>query len=254
MNGKVCLELSRPRSGVSGRGKVSCRGHMRVLVIEDDTSVAELVRRALVAEGIAVDLARDAASGRTLALHTDPDAILLDLNLPDASGFDLLRELRENGKVVPVLMLTGRTAMEDVIGGFNAGADDYITKPFDVRELVARVRAVTRRASQSRLEPIAWRDLGVDRLRREATAVGEKLKLTPKEFGVLETLMLTPGEVVPRQVLLENVWGFEFDPGTNVVDVQITHLRAKLKAAGSTVRIINVRGTGFRLVDRNGSD
>lgn len=221
---------------------------MRVLIIEDDTAVAELVRRALAAEGIDAELARDFANGRNLALNSDPDAILLDLNLPDASGFELMRELRERGKVIPVLMLTGRSAMEDVISGFNAGADDYITKPFDVRELVARVRAVTRRAKQSRLEPIEWRDLAVDRLRREASARGEKLKLTPKEFGVLETLMLTPGDVVPRQVLLENVWGFEFDPGTNVVDVQITHLRAKLKVAGSGVRITNVRGTGFRLV------
>jgi len=227
---------------------------MHVLIIEDDTAVAELVRRALAAEGIGVVLAKDAATGRDLALNSDPDAILLDLNLPDASGFDLMRELREKGKVVPVLMLTGRSAMEDVISGFNAGADDYITKPFDVRELVARVRAVTRRASQARLDPLEWQGIAVDRLRREATLNGEKLKLTPKEFGVLETLMLTPGEVVPRLVLLENVWGFEFDPGTNVVDVQITHLRAKLKAAGSNVRIRNVRRTGFLLVAPAESD
>ena len=218
---------------------------MRVLLIEDDGPVADTMRRGLATEGHQADLAPDARSARNLAAEHTYDAIFLDLNLPDASGFDLIGDLRRSNPKVPVLMVTGRTSKEDVVHGFEVGADDYITKPFDVRELLARLRAVTRRSTNQ--EHLEFEDIELDRLRREVYCGSTKLKLTPKEFGVLERLMLDAGAVVSRRLLLEEVWGVDHDPGTNVVDVQITHIRSKLRQAGSQVRIGNVRGTGFRL-------
>ncbi len=226
---------------------------MRILLIEDDAAVAETVRRSLATEGHVADLAPDGRTARACAADHVYDAILLDLNLPDASGFDLIGELRKTNPATPVVMLTGRTSKEDVVHGFEVGADDYITKPFDVRELLARLRAVTRRAANPR-EHVNFEDLELDRLRREVRANGVQLRLTPKEFGVLERLLLEEGEVASRRVLLEDVWGYEQDPGTNVVDVQITHLRTKLRQARSRVRISNVRGTGFRLERINDDD
>lgn len=221
---------------------------MRVLLIEDDTGVADIVRRGLATQGHSTDVAPDARNARSLAAQHDYDAVLLDLNLPDGSGYDLIGEIRNSKPMLPVLMLTGRTSKEDVVHGFEVGADDYITKPFDVRELIARLNAVTRRvAAGGSRDQLAFEDLELDRLKREARSGTSKLRLTPKEFGVLERLLLQDGEVVSRRTLLEEVWGFEHDPGTNVVDVQITHLRTKLRQAGSSVRIANVRGTGFRL-------
>lgn len=219
---------------------------MRILLIEDDGVVADTMRRGLATEGHQADHAPDARSARTLAGENLYDAILLDLNLPDGSGFDLIGDLRRANPNVPVLMVSGRTSKEDVVHGFEVGADDYITKPFDVRELLARLKAVTRRTTSPK-EQLAFEDVELDRLRREVRAGNTKLKLTPKEFGVLERLMLEEGGVVSRRILLEEVWGFDHDPGTNVVDVQITHLRSKLRQAGSPVRIGNVRGTGFKL-------
>src|SRR5687768_13531142 len=198
---------------------------MRVLLIEDDGAVADTMRRGLATEGHEADLALDAKSARNLASENTYDAIFLDLNLPDASGYDLIGDLRRNNPKVPVLMVSGRTSKEDVVHGFEVGADDYITKPFDVRELLARLHAVTRRSSSH--EQLDFEDIELDRLRREVYCGATKLKLTPKEFGVLERLMLEAGAVVSRRVLLEEVWDFDRDPGTNVVDVQITHIRTK---------------------------
>jgi DNA-binding response OmpR family regulator len=220
---------------------------MRILLIEDDNAVAETVRRSLAREGHETDLAPDARTARSHATQHPYEAILLDLNLPDASGYDLIVELRQALPKIPVLMLTGRTSKEDIVHGFEVGADDYITKPFDVRELLARLRAVTRRAASNPNEHMTFEDLELDRLKREVRARGTRLRLTPKEFGVLERLLLENGGVASRKLLLEEVWGYDYDPGTNVVDVQITHLRTKLRQASSSVRIANVRGTGFRL-------
>jgi DNA-binding response OmpR family regulator len=219
---------------------------MRILLVEDDAAVADTVRRSLATEGHSADLAPDGQSARYHASANAYDAILLDLNLPDASGFDLIGDLRRSHPTVPVVMLTGRSSKEDVVRGFEVGADDYITKPFDVRELLARLRAVIRRAANPR-QRVSFEDVELDRLRREVRANGERLRLTPKEFGVLERLLLEEGEIATRRILLEDVWGCDQDPGTNVVDVQITHLRTKLREARSCVRIINVRGAGFRL-------
>ena len=226
---------------------------MRILLVEDDAAVAETVRRSLATAGHAADLAPDAQTARSYSVDNAYDAILLDLNLPDASGFDLIGEFRQTNPKVPVIMLTGRTSKEDVVHGFEVGADDYITKPFDVPELLARLRAVTRRAANPR-ERVSFEDVELDRLRREARAGGVRMRLTPKEFGVLERLLLEEGEVASRRALLEDVWGYDVDPGTNVVDVQITHLRSKLRQAGAGVRIINVRGTGFRLERKTGDE
>jgi DNA-binding response OmpR family regulator len=219
---------------------------MRILLVEDDAAVAETVRRSLATEGHIADRAPDGLTARALASHHAYDAILLDVNLPDASGYDLISDLRRGNPAMPVVMLTGRSSKDDIVHGFEVGADDYVTKPFDVRELLARLRAVIRRAANPR-ERVSYEDIDLDRLRREIRANGERLRLTPKEFGVLERLLLEEGAVASRRVLVEDVWGTEHDPGTNVVDVQVTHLRRKLRQVGSRVRIANVRGTGFRL-------
>ena len=249
------LRLRRPVASNTSSDSVNFdvyESPMRILLVEDDNAVAETVRRSLAREGHEADLAPDAETARSCARGQQYDAILLDLNLPDASGFDLIGELRNANPTIPVLMLTGRTSKEDVVHGFEVGADDYITKPFDVRELVARLRAVTRRAASNPKEHINFEDLDLDRLKREVRARGTRLRLTPKEFGVIERLLLEAGGVASRKLLLEEVWGYDYDPGTNVVDVQITHLRTKLRQANSGVRIANVRGTGFRL-ERNDS-
>jgi two-component system, OmpR family, response regulator len=219
---------------------------MRILLVEDDDSVAETVRRGLASEGHIADLAPDGRTARAYMLGQSYDAILLDLNLPDASGLELIGELRQASPTVPVIMLTGLSTKDDIVRGFEVGADDYITKPFDLRELNARLNAVTRRFVSPR-ERVSFEDLALDRLRREVHANGSLLHLTPKQFGVLERLMLEEGDLTTRRVLLEDVWGYEQDPATNVIDVQITHLRSKLRDAGSRVRISNVRGVGFRL-------
>jgi two-component system OmpR family response regulator len=219
---------------------------MRILVVEDDASVAETVRRSLASEGHDAVLAPDARTARTCMVDPSYDAILLDLNLPDASGLELIGELRQANPTVPVIMLTGLSSKDDVVRGFEVGADDYITKPFDFRELLARLVAVTRRTVHPR-DRVSFEDVALDRLRREVHANGELLHLTPKQFGVLERLLLEDGDLTTRRVLLEDVWGYEQDPATNVIDVQITHLRTKLRDAGSRVRIMNVRGVGFRL-------
>ena len=218
---------------------------MRILLVEDDAAVAETVRRSLATEGHIADRAPDGLTARALATTHAYDAVLLDVNLPDASGYDLIRDLRRGNPAVPVVMLTGRSSKDDIVHGLEVGADDYVTKPFDVRELLARLRAVTRRAHPR--ERVSYEDIDLDRLRREIRANGERLRLTPKEFGVLERLLLEEGDVASRRILVEDVWGTEHDPGTNVVDVQVTHLRRKLRQVGSRVRIANVRGTGFRL-------
>jgi len=220
---------------------------MKLLIVEDDRMLSELVRRALVEEGHTVDVAADGEQAEALAFINDYDAIVLDLVLPGKSGLQLLQQLRRGGRVTPTLILTGRRDKQDIVRGLDLGADDYLTKPFDLDELKARVRALLRRGGQRADDRVALAGIVLDRRRRQATVDGQMLRMTPKEFSLLERLMLNADEVVTRTELLEKVWEFQFDPGSNLVDVHVARLRAKLREANARVRLDTVRGIGFTL-------
>jgi len=220
---------------------------MRILVVEDDRKVAGFIEQGLKEEGHAVDVAPDGDEATMLAHVYDYDVILLDIVLPRKNGFQIAAELRREGRTTPILMLTSRDATEDVVRGLDAGADDYLAKPFRFDELLARVRALHRRGGAARLDVLRHGQLTLDRLRHLAAWDGRPLDLTPKEFQLLEYFLLHPEEVVRRTTLLEKVWDMHFDPESNVVDVHVGNLRRKLeRAAGGTV-IATVRGVGFTL-------
>ena len=220
---------------------------MRILVVEDDRKVAGFIEQGLKEEGHAVDVAPDGDEATMLAHVYDYDVILLDIVLPRKNGFQIAAELRREGRTTPILMLTSRDATEDVVRGLDAGADDYLAKPFRFDELLARVRALHRRGGAARLDVLRHGQLTLDRLRHVAAWDGHPLDLTPKEFQLLEYFLLHPEEVVRRTTLLEKVWDMHFDPESNVVDVHVGNLRRKLeRAAGGTV-IATVRGVGFTL-------
>jgi len=223
---------------------------MKLLVVEDDRMLSALVRRALVEEGHTVDVASDGEQGETLAFVNDYDAVVLDLLLPGKSGLQLLQQMRREGRLTPTLILTGRGEKQDVVRGLDLGADDYLTKPFDLDELKARVRALLRRGSSRGSEHLTLAGVVLDRRRRQATIDGCGLRMTPKEFALLEHLMINTDEVVTRSELLEKVWDLHFDPGSNVVDVHVARLRAKLREANAGVRLDTVRGIGFMLGTR----
>ena len=220
---------------------------MKLLVVEDDRMLSELIRRALVEEGYAVDVALDGRQAEALAFVYDYDGIVLDVVLPHKSGLELVQQLRREGKLMPILMLTGRRGTPDVVRGLDMGADDYLTKPFDFDELKARVRALVRRGGAMRPDRIAVGGLALDRLRRQATVGDQQLRMTPKEFALLEYLALHAESVVTRTELLEKVWDLHFDPGSNVVDVHVARLRSKLREARAALRLDTVRGIGFVL-------
>jgi len=223
---------------------------MRILVVEDDRKVAGFIEMGLREEGYAVDLARDGDEAIVLAHVNDYDAILLDLMLPKKNGLQVAAELRREGRTTPILMLTARDATEDVVRGLDAGADDYLTKPFKFDELLARLRALVRRGGATRVERLSAGPLELDRLKHQAYVGGKSLDLTPREFQLLEHFMMHKEDVVRRTELLEKVWDMHFDPESNVVDVHVGNLRRKLREAGYDGLIKTVRGVGFRL---NGS-
>ncbi len=223
---------------------------MRILVVEDDRKVAGFIEMGLREEGYAVDLARDGDEAIVLAHVNDYDAILLDLMLPKKNGLQVAAELRREGRTTPILMLTARDATEDVVRGLDAGADDYLAKPFKFDELLARLRALVRRGGATRVERLTAGPLELDRLKHQAYAGGKALDLTPREFQLLEHFMMHKDDVVRRTELLEKVWDMHFDPESNVVDVHVGNLRRKLREAGFEDLIKTVRGVGFRL---NGS-
>jgi len=212
--------------------------------------LTELIRRALTEDGFAVDVASDGEQAEALAFVNDYDGIILDLVLPRKSGLQLLQQMRRESRATPTLILTGRRAKQDIVRGLDVGADDYLTKPFDLDELKARVRALVRRARGLRNEQVALGGVVMDGRRRQATIDGVQLRMTPKEFALLEHLMMKADEVVSRSELLEKVWDFHFDPGSNVVDVHVGRLRAKLKEANARVCLETVRGIGFMLTSR----
>ena len=226
--------------------EATCRSPMKLLVVEDDRMLSELIRRALIEDGFAVDVASDGEQAEAVAFVNDYDGIVLDLVLPGKSGLQLLQQLRREGRLTPTLILTGRREKQDVVRGLDIGADDYLTKPFDLDELKARVRALVRRGgADRRSEQLAIGGVLLDRRTRLALIDGHHLRMTPKEFALLEYLMMKADEVVTRTELLEKVWDFHFDPGSNVVDVHVARLRAKLRIANAGVSLDTVRGVGF---------
>lgn len=220
---------------------------MKILVVEDDRKVAGFIEQGLKEEGHVVDVAPDGDEATMLAHVYDYDVILLDVVLPKKNGFQIATELRREGRTTPILMLTSRDASEDVVRGLDAGADDYLAKPFQFEELLARIRALHRRGGSARVENLKVGTVEVDRLRHEATLNGKRLNLTPKEFQLLEYFMLHPDEVVRRTTLLEKVWDMHFDPESNVVDVHVGNLRRKLMQAAGEPLLVTVRGVGFSL-------
>jgi len=224
---------------------------MKILLVEDDRKVAGFIEQGLREEGYIVDVARDGDEATTMAHVNDYDAILLDVMLPKKNGFQIAAELRREGRTAPILMLTSRDATEDVVRGLDAGADDYLAKPFQFDELVARIRALLRRGGAERLEELRYGPIALDRLRHLVVVNDQRLDLTPKEFQLLEYFLLRPEEVVRRTTLLEKVWDMHFDPESNVVDVHIGNLRRKLIHAAGEPLVTTVRGVGFTL--RSGS-
>lgn len=220
---------------------------MKILVVEDDRKVAGFVEQGLKEEGYVVDLARDGEEATMLAHVNDYDAVLLDVVLPKKNGFQIAAELRREGRNTPILMLTSRDAPEDVVRGLDAGADDYLSKPFRFDELLARIRALHRRGGAERLDVLRYGAVTLDRLRHVATVDGRPLDLTPKEFQLLEFFLLHAEEVVRRTTLLEKVWDMHFDPESNVVDVHVGNLRRKLRQAAGEALLETVRGVGFSL-------
>jgi two-component system OmpR family response regulator len=220
---------------------------MRILVVEDDPKTARFLRQGLQEEGHAVDLAADGDEGAFLG-HLNPyDLIVLDVQLPRRNGLQLSIELRREGIETPILMLTARDSTPDVIRGLNAGADDYLTKPFDFDELLARVHALTRRHSSAGVgSQLHFDDLAMDRLKRQVRRGAQRIDLSPREFRLLEYFMLHPEVVITRVQLLEKVWDMTFDPETNVVDAHISNLRRKLEEFGDRL-IQTVRGAGYAL-------
>ncbi len=220
---------------------------MRILVVEDDPKLSAVLRQGLKEQGFATDTARDATLGLELARSTEYDAIVLDVMLPGRSGFDLLRDLRGRGSHVPVLVLSARSAVEDRIRGLDLGADDYLPKPFDFHELLARIRAITRRPLVEPQTLLRVADLELDPARREVRRAGGKIELTAKEFALLEYLMRKKGVVVTRSMILDHVWDTDYDGGSNLVEVYVNYLRRKLDQDFDPKLIHTVRGAGYVL-------
>jgi two-component system, OmpR family, response regulator len=220
---------------------------MRILIVEDEVKMARLISRALGEEGMAADIAERGEDALAMAGSTDYDAILLDLGLPGIDGFETCRRLRSDGVRAPVLVLTARDAVQDRVAGLDSGADDYVTKPFAIVELLARIRALTRRGPIERPTVLEAGDLRLDPAARQAWRGEAEIALSAREFGLLEALMRRPGEIVSREQLLEQVWGDDGGTQSNVVDVYVYYLREKVDRPFGAGSIETVRGGGYRL-------
>ena len=220
---------------------------MRILLVEDDRKVASFIQKGLAEEGYAVDLATDGEMGLAMGLDRLHDVIVLDVLLPGKPGFQVLRELRQARVETPVLLLTARDTVEDKVRGLDAGADDYLTKPFAFAELLARVRALLRRRTAERVPLLQVEDLVLDPATRTVRRGGEAIPLTNREFSLLEYLMRNAGRVLTRTAIAEHVWDYSFDAGTNVIDVYVNYLRKKIDAGREPKLIHTVRGAGYVL-------
>ena len=222
---------------------------MRILLVEDEKKVADIVVRGLKAERYAVDVANDGGSGWELAAAYDYDLVILDLMLPGLGGGEILQKLRSKNQQVPILILTARDAMADKVKSFEAGADDYLTKPFAFAELMLRVKALLRRGPVNRSSVLRVADLEIDRLSQNVRRAGKKIELTSKEYALLEYLATNPGRVFSRSMIIEHVWDQSFQGLTNIVDVYVRHLREKLDDPYPVKLLRTVRGVGYSLND-----
>lgn len=222
---------------------------MRILVVEDEEKVSRFIVRGLTAERFAVDAVLDGTSGLEFATTYDYDLVILDILLPGIGGTDVLRGLRQVNANVPVLMLTARDALADKVENFEAGADDYLTKPFAFAELLVRVKALLRRGAVNRANVLRAGDLELDRLSQTVKRGGQKIELTSKEYALLEYLMTNAGRVLSRTMIIEHVWDQSFDSVTNIVDVYVRHLRNKIDDPFERKLIRTVRGVGYSICD-----
>jgi DNA-binding response OmpR family regulator len=220
---------------------------MRVLVVEDEASIANFVRRGLYETGYAVDVACDGEEGLAYALVAEYDVLILDIMLPRMDGLEMLGELRRRGVKVPTLMLTARDTVEDRVEGLDAGADDYLVKPFAFPELLARIRALLRRPPLQTDAVLSIADLEMDTVARQVRRCGHVIDLSPREYAVLEYLMRHPNQVLTRTQIGEHVWNFDFYNESNVVDVYIGYLRRKIDRASDIPLIQTIRGVGYRI-------
>lgn len=220
---------------------------MRLLVVEDEKKVARFIKQGLEEEGYAVDVAHGGEEGLQMVLDRVHDLIILDISLPGMDGLQVLRRLRQEKVAKPVLLLTVRAAIEDKVLGLDAGADDYLTKPFAFQELVARIRALLRRGGESGSSLLRYADLTLDPARRAVFRGETKIDLTAREFALLEFFLRNPERVLSRTMILDHVWDYDFDPETNVIDVYVNYLRKKIDSDREIKLIHTVRGAGYVL-------
>ena len=219
------------------------------LLVEDEAKVARFIQEGLKAEGYQVEVAADGKSGERKARTGDFDLILLDILLPKKNGFEVLQSLRRDGVKTPVLMLTARSATEDIVQGLDHGADDYLTKPFAFNELLARIRSLLRRDRRTQTV-LKVGDLQLNTMTRKASRMGRLIELTAREYALLEFLMRNPQKLLTRQQLAKEIWGFDFDPGTNIIDVYINHLRKKIDQTIEKRLLHTVRGRGYYISEK----
>ncbi|HLV04005.1 MAG TPA: response regulator transcription factor [Actinomycetaceae bacterium] len=218
----------------------------QILIAEDEPGISSFITKGLRAAGYASTAVTTGQEALVLALSGDFQLLVLDIGLPDIDGFTVLRRLRESGSTLPVIILTARTSVDDTVAGLEGGADDYMPKPFRFEELLARIRLRLRAGEQGAdTSVLSYGDLSLDLRTRTATVARAEVELSAREFSLLETFLSHPGQVLSREQLLDRVWGYDFDPGSNVVDVYVRYLRKKVGAE----RIVTVRGMGYRLVD-----
>jgi two-component system, OmpR family, response regulator len=232
---------------IFGSSRIREHWSMRVLIVEDELRMAGLIRRGLVGEGLAADVADNGEDALWMAGASDYDAIVLDVMLPGIDGFETCRRLRKDGVWAPVLMLTARDSVEDRVAGLDTGADDYLVKPFAFAELLARLRALTRRGDLARPSVLEAGDLRLDPASRRVWRGSTEVQLSAKEFALLETFMRRPDQVLSRLQLLEHGWDFAYENRSNIVDVYVAHLRTKIDHPFGRASIETVRGAGYRL-------
>lgn len=226
---------------------------MQILIVEDDRGISSFLEKGLRAEGYSPVLATNGEEARVALEIAEPriELVLLDLGLPSGGGEEVLRELRRDGYSMPVIVLTARAEVADKVNVLNAGANDYVTKPFSFEELLARIRAAARTSGQPNASEIVVRDLRLDLLSKVAWRAGRRIDLAPREWALLELFMRHPTQVLSRTQILSRVWEYSFDTGSNVVDVYVGYLRRKLNMPGLSTMLVTIRGAGYRFIDES---